>query len=315
MQNERMAHGECAIVAQGLYYRYGRRPALDGIDLSIPEGATYALLGPNGSGKTTLLHVLAGLRRASAGHARVLGRDPAERDRTTRQSVRHVGEGQQLPRWMRIHEYEAFLRPLYPTWDVALADQLRRRFQLDPTCKLGALSRGEYMKAALLFALASHPRVLLMDEPFTGMDVSVKDELVRGLLDSATSEGCTTLVCSHDLQELEPIADWIGFLAAGRMMLSESMASVQERFRHVDVLLPQDADPAAIESSWLSVERSGRRLRFIATASDGASDAHDVDRGFPHGAKIDIRPATLREVFLALADRSRATDTRRVEAA
>lgn len=204
-----------AIVAEQVRYHYGRSPALDGIDLSIPEGATYAMIGPNGGGKTTLLHILMGLRRASDGQARVLGHDCSARVMGLRQSIGYVAEGQQLPRWMRIGEYERYLQPLYRSWDVTLAGQLRTRFALDPARKLGALSRGEYMKAALLFALAPHPKVLIMDEPFTGMDVSVKDELVRGLLDSASPDGCTTLVSSHDLAELEPLADWVGFSRTG----------------------------------------------------------------------------------------------------
>lgn len=180
-----------AIVAQALSYRYGRTLALDALDLTVPEGSMYALLGPNGSGKTTLMQILAGMRRASHGSAHVLGRDVRHLSVADRQRIAYVAEGQRLPAWMRLDEWEAYLAPLYPTWDHALAKSLRDRFGLDPKRKLGALSRGTAMKAALLGALAPRPQLLFMDEPFTGMDVIVKDELVRGLLDSAGQESWT----------------------------------------------------------------------------------------------------------------------------
>jgi ABC-2 type transport system ATP-binding protein len=219
-----------AVIVENLTYRYGRANALDSLDLTIPAGAFYALLGPNGAGKTTLLQLLMGIRRPRSGRALVLGCDVASFDQRDRARIGYVAEGQKLPRWMKLGEFEAFLAPFYPTWDRALADHLRERFDLDPKKKLGAMSRGQYMKAALLCALAPRPQLLLLDEPFTGIDVRVKDELVRGLLDSAAGESLTVLLSSHDIGELEMLADWVGFLDKGRMQMSESMDSLRERY-------------------------------------------------------------------------------------
>ena len=178
---------------------------------------------------------------------------PSARSRTSPKANR-------CPSWMRLEELEAYLAPLYPTWDRALANQLRDRFNLDPKRKIGAFSRGGQMKAALLCALAPRPRLLLMDEPFTGMDALVKDELVRGLLASAGSEGWTVLLCSHDIGELELLADWVGFLADGKMRLSEPLDLLYQRFKRVEVTLPANgADVEYLAENWLSVERCSDR--------------------------------------------------------
>src|SRR5665213_365147 len=207
----------------GVSYCYGKVTALSDLELSVPAGAFYALLGPNGAGKTTLLQLLMGLRRKQTGRISLLGVESSALTLRERSTIGYVAEGQALPKWMRLAQLERYLAPLYPSWDSALANTLRERFGLDAERKIGTFSRGDYMKAALLCALAPRPKLLLMDEPFTGMDVLVKDELVRGLLDFAGNEGWSVVLSSHDIGELELLADWVGFLDGGRMQLSEPM--------------------------------------------------------------------------------------------
>ena len=289
-----------AVDVSNVSYRYRRRVALSGLDLQVPEGSLYALLGPNGAGKTTLLQILVGLRRAQSGTARVLGMDSRELTAQDRALIGYVAEGQSLPEWMTLAELEQFLAPLYPNWDGSLADTLRERFELDPRQRVGTLSRGGKMKAALLCALAPRPRLLIMDEPFTGMDPVVKDELVRGLLESASSEGWSVLLSSHDIGELEMLADHVGVLKAGRMILSESMDSIRKRFKHVEVSLNGNGlGLADMPNDWLAIERSGSRLSFLVSHADQAPDRTIAAR-LPHTSHIVVRDATLREIFIAL---------------
>ncbi len=294
------------IDVERLSYSYGRVVALSDVDLAVPQGALYALLGPNGSGKTTLLQVLMGLRHPSRGRAAVLGVDTRSLDTATRSRIGYVAEGQSLPSRMRLSEIEAFLAPLYDTWDASLARELREQFELDPSRKISTLSRGEQMKAALLCALAPRPRLLIMDEPFTGMDALVKDELVRGLLRSSGSEGWTVLLCSHDIGELELLADWVGFLDRGVVRLSEPIDRVRERFKHVDVTMPTGAPPQT-PPEWMAVERAGSRMSFLM--SNGAPGAVDRELKARLGdaAHIESRDATLREIFVGLAKRPTPT--------
>jgi ABC-2 type transport system ATP-binding protein len=298
-----------AIEADRVSFSYGGVTALRDLELAVPEGALYAMLGPNGSGKTTLLQILTGLRHADSGRAAVLGVDSRRLSTRDRARIAYVAEGQSLPSWMRLEELEGYLAPLYPTWDRDLANQLRERFNLDPKRKIAAFSRGGQMKAALLCALAPRPRVLLMDEPFTGMDALVKDELVRGLLASASSEGWTVLLCSHDIGELELLADWVGFLADGQMRLSEPLDLLYQRFKHVEVALHSGGGPADgyIGQDWLSVEQGNGRLSFLTSRADVDSE---LAQRFPPGAEVTVRAATLREIFIALARESELVQRR-----
>ncbi len=294
------------IEASHLTYRYGRATALDDLSVAVPDGALYALLGPNGSGKTTLLQIVMGLRRPTSGRLRVFGVDRDALTRQQRAGIGYIAEGMRLPDWMRMGELEAYLAPLYPTWDMSLATELRERFELDPRKRIGAMSRGGQMKAALLCALAPRPKLLVMDEPFTGMDVLVKDELVRGLLETAGSEGWSVLLCSHDIGELELLADWVGFLANGRITLSESVESLRARFKRVDARLPDEDAVRALRTpaDWMSVDRAGARLSFI-TSHGEMKDDEQLRTLLPHAADVEVREASLRELFIALAESSR----------
>jgi ABC-2 type transport system ATP-binding protein len=294
------------IEASHLAYRYGRTTALDDLSVTVPEGALYALLGPNGSGKTTLLQIVMGLRRPSAGRLRIFGVDHDALTLSQRTRIGYIAEGMRLPEWMKLAELEAYLAPLYPTWDRALAAELRERFELDSRKRIGTMSRGGQMKAALLCALAPRPKLLVMDEPFTGMDVLVKDELVRGLLETAGSEGWSVLLCSHDIGELELLADWVGFLANGRIALSESVESLRARFKHVDAQMPDEGAVRALRTpeDWMSVDRAGARLSFITSHGDVERDDR-LRALLPQATDIEVRDVSLRELFIALAESSR----------
>jgi ABC-2 type transport system ATP-binding protein len=304
------------VEVRDLSYCYGRQTVLQDLDLAIEAGSLYALLGPNGAGKTTLLQILMGLRRPVSGSARLLGRESASLSLMERSTISYVAEGQSLPTWMRLSQLEAYLAPLYHGWDTTLATTLRERFTLDPQRKIGAMSRGEQMKAALLCALAPRPKLLVMDEPFTGMDAIVKDELVRGLLESAGSEGWTILLCSHDIGELEMLADHVGILHHGRMIVSETMDELRARFKRVTIQLPSDsvALPSIQDESWLGVDRAARRVEFLTSRLSPRPLAATLRDRFQDAERIDIEDASLREVFVGLV-KSSVTRTGREEAA
>jgi ABC-2 type transport system ATP-binding protein len=303
-----------AVEVLGLTYRYrAGTDALHGVDLSIPQGALFALLGPNGAGKTTFVQILAGLRRATRGRASVLGIECSALAYGDRTSIAYVNENQQLPTWMRVEQLEAYVAPLYPTWDASLAAKLRDRFQLPTDRPIRTFSRGERMKAALLCVLAPRPKLLLMDEPFSGMDAIVKDELVRGLLESAGAEGWTVLLSSHDIGELELLADRVGILAEGRMRLNASMDDVRSRFKRVEVTASGPPPANGVDANWMSVERAGNRLGFVADTSDENALSGELSRRFP-AARVEVRPATLREVFVAVASRGATPHAVRISA-
>jgi ABC-2 type transport system ATP-binding protein len=294
-----------AIELQQLTYRYGRKTeALRDINLDVPRGAIYGLIGPNGAGKSTLLQCCAGLRYAHRGSVHVFGVDARKRNPIVAGVMTYVAESVKLPEKMTLGQLEAYIAPLHAKWDAALATSLRERFALDPSRKVGTLSRGEHMKAALLCALAPRPTLLLMDEPFTGMDVMVKDDLVRGLLASATDAGTTIVVASHDLTELESVIDHLGIISSARMVVSASMESLRTRFRLVHVQASSDVLVAAgHDDGWLGVEQAGRRMSFMADASRTSLLPEALQQRFP-GAEVEFTEPTLRELLTNLAGRA-----------
>lgn len=296
--------GDASIVETvDLGHRFGRTWALRDIDLAVPEGSLYALLGPNGAGKTTLLKALMGLIRPTMGQALLRGRPIHALPMDARSRIGYVAEGQDLPGWMTLSVLVSYLAPLYPTWDKSLARHLAERFRLPMDRRIRGMSRGQKMKVALLAALAPRPEILIMDEPFTGMDALVKDELVYGLLELAQTGDWTVLVCSHDIGELEPLADWVGFLDRGRLILSEPLDVLRKRFHVVDAGLRAGAltEMNGFPPTWLSPRRAGTRVSFVTCDHGTPHWERDVRLHLGGLERIETRPATLREVFVALA--------------
>lgn len=285
-----------AIHTERLTKRYGGTEALRGLDLDVPEGSIYAFVGPNGAGKTTAIQTILNLRRPTSGRACVLGTDSCDLNHEDFQSIGYVSENVRLPEWMTVRQFFDHLRPFYTSWDDGLHLELLRQFDLPPDRKLKQLSRGMMMKAALASALVFRPRLLLLDEPFSGLDPLVRDELVQGLLDRA--EGTTIFVSSHDLAEIESFASHVGYLENGRLCLSEEMNVLTERFREVQVIFDGEVTrPATWPKDWLSPEQSGSILRFVDTRYNPAL----CQASFPAARGIEAQPMNLRTIFVALA--------------
>lgn len=215
-------------VCERLSKRFHRVLAVDDLNLEIPQGSIYALVGPNGAGKTTLIKMLVNIIKPSHGKATVLGVDSRRLSRSELSTIGYVSENQELPEWMTIQYFLSYVKPFYPTWDDALASQLICELDLQKERKLGRLSRGMKIKAALAASQAYHPSLILLDEPFSGLDALVRDEFIEGLL--ARASDTTILVSSHDLAEVESFMSHVGYLDAGRMQFSEELSSLSERF-------------------------------------------------------------------------------------
>ncbi|HZZ57646.1 MAG TPA: ABC transporter ATP-binding protein [Opitutaceae bacterium] len=291
-----------AIASSDLRRRYGRTAAVDGLNLSVPLGSIYAFLGPNGAGKTTTIKMLLNLLRPTSGSSEVLGTPsqrlgPAEFTR-----IGYVSENQQMPEWMTLRQLIAFCRPLYPTWNDPLCHKLVSSFELPLDIPLRHLSRGMRMKAALLVALAYRPKLLVMDEPFTGLDALVRDEVISGMLEVTEQEQWTVFISSHDIDEVERLADWVGILDGGHMYLSESAAALQARFRRMEAVTVDPARlPARPPKSWLAPDVTPHRFTVVETEYVGGASEQRVADAIAGAEQIAAAEMTLREIFLALA--------------
>lgn len=255
-----------AIVTDRLGMRFGKHVVLDGLDLRVPRGSVYALIGSNGAGKTTTLQILMNLLRGHSGGASVLGVESRALGVKEYARIGYVSEGQEMPDAMTVAEFLSFWRPFYSIWDLARERELLDLFRLPMDRKLKHLSRGMRMKAALVSSLAYRPELIVLDEPFSGLDPLVRDEFVEGLL--AHAEESTILISSHDLAEIESFASHVGFLDEGRMQFSEEMARLSERFREVEVRVDIASLPSGLPASWVRTEASPALVRFVETQWD-----------------------------------------------
>jgi ABC-2 type transport system ATP-binding protein len=293
-----------AIITENLIKKFRRVTALNGLNLDVPAGTIYALVGPNGAGKTTAIKILMNILRSSSGRAEVLGLDSTRIAGPALASIGYVSENQELPEWMRVGNFLAYLRPFYPTWDRDLELELVRQFDLPLDRKLKNLSRGMRMKTALAGSLSYHPKLIVLDEPFTGLDPLVRDELIEGLL--ARAEEATVFISSHDLAEIESFASHIGYLDSGRLKFSEELASLVERFREVELTFDAPlALPQSRPASWMQLDRSASVVRFVESRFDVEQTSAGIRKVFGEVRDMTFRPMTLRSIFLAMAKTGR----------
>lgn len=293
-----------AIRTDHLRKSFGRTVALEEVGVEVPEGAIYALVGSNGAGKTTLIKVLMNIFRPSAGTANVLGRDSKRVAADVFCEIGYVSENQEAPEWMRVGEMLRYYRNFYPTWDRELEAQLVRQFDLPLDRKLKHLSRGMRMKAAFASTLAYRPRLLVLDEPLSGLDPLVRDELIEGLLDRVPET--TVFLSSHDLAEIEGFSSHVGFLENGRLLFQEEMTSLTERFREVTVTLNGAVKvPAVVPETWMQMEAADSVVRFVHSRYREGEFAAELSRYFPTAHDVRVDAMTLRAIFLATAKTSR----------
>jgi ABC-2 type transport system ATP-binding protein len=289
-----------AIRTHALVKRYRRLTALGGVSLDVQEGSVYSLVGQNGAGKTTAIKILMNLISATGGTAEVLGGDSRQIRCKAYAQIGYVSENQEIPEWMKVGALLDYLRPFYPTWDISLEQSLVKQFDLPLDRKIKALSRGMKMKLALASALAFHPRLIVLDEPFGGLDPLVRDQLIEGLLERATES--TIFLSSHDLAEIESFSSHVGYLDSGKLLFSEEMSSLATRFREVELTRETVQPlPSPLPTEWLQPKTSGTIVRFVDSRFDEQKTSADIQRVFGDVKDIQFRPLSLRAIFLALA--------------
>jgi ABC-2 type transport system ATP-binding protein len=294
------------IETHDLTRRFGRTEAVHDLTLAVPEGSVCALLGPNGAGKSTTIKLLMNLLRPTAGWSRVFGVDSLRLGEQERARIGYVSEDQQLPLWMTVRQLLDYCRPFYPTWDREVEKTLLAQFALPEDRKLTHLSRGMRMKAALLSSLAYRPKLLVLDEPFSGLDALVREEFVHGLLEVSANRDWTVLVSSHDIEEVERLCDRVALLDNGRLQFDETTEALQARFRRIEVTLPgSEAKMELLPKSWLGVDRAGALVRFVESRYEREATERACRERFPE-ATVTAHPMSLREIFLALARAGRA---------
>ena len=294
------------IETRNLSQRYWRTEALHDLTLTVPEGSVFALLGANGAGKTTTLKVLLNLLRPSAGVAQVLGVDSIRLGEAQLARIGYVSENQQLPLWMTLRQLLDYCRPFYPAWDRALEATLLARFDLPEERKLKHLSRGMLMKAALLSSLSYRPKLLILDEPFSGLDPVVRDDVTQGLLEAVRQGETTVLISSHDIEEVERLADRVALIENGRLKFTETTEALLGRFRRVEADQEAASPAGSLPASWLGWQSGAGRTSFVESAYQRETTETLCRKYFPTAA-VQAHPMTLREIFITVTRKDRTS--------
>ncbi|HLZ52355.1 MAG TPA: ABC transporter ATP-binding protein [Candidatus Acidoferrum sp.] len=292
------------IHVENLWKKFGRFDALRGLSFDVPEGSAFALIGANGAGKTTTIKVLMNIIEPTRGSATLLGVDSRKISPRQLAQVGYVSENQDMPSRLTVEEYVAYLRPFYPTWDRDLEASIARQLRLPLERKIGDLSHGMRMKMALMCALPYRPKLLILDEPFSGLDPLVRDEFMEGLLEQAGE--MTILLSSHELGEIDGVATHVAFLDEGKLLFQESMNELTGRFREVRVTLEiEAARPAQVPNEWMHMRTIGNVLTFVDTRFD-ENELNERIRSRIEGVRgVEAQPMALRSIFTTLARAAR----------
>jgi ABC-2 type transport system ATP-binding protein len=289
-----------------LWKQFRRHDALRGLTFSVAEGSAFALIGANGAGKTTTIKVLMNIIEPSRGKAEVMGVDSRSISPRELCRIGYVSESQDLPERLTVEQFLDYLRPFYPQWDRELEATTLNLLHLPPRRRIGDLSHGMRMKMALACALPFRPKLLVLDEPFSGLDPLVRDEFMESLIQQASE--MTVLISSHELSEIDHFATHVGFLDEGKLLFSETMADLTERFREVRVTLEQAASaPDPLPTDWLCVRAVGSVVSFIDSRFSEETLGERI-RSLLNGVRsIDTQPMALRSIFTTLARSLRDT--------
>lgn len=220
------------IETRALSKRYGRKLALDHLDLAIPRGRIHAIVGANGAGKSTLFRILMGFMPPTTGEARILGRDSQSLTPQDRSRIGFVNEEHTLANWMRVSQVTAMQRHQYARWNQQAFDSVIGHYHVLPEQKVGQLSRGERAGFNLALALAQRPELLVLDEPTLGLDVVAKRAFLESLLYSNAADDCTVIYCSHQMEEIERVADNLIILERGQLKNMSAPEEFTARVSH-----------------------------------------------------------------------------------
>jgi ABC-2 type transport system ATP-binding protein len=281
------------IALEALTVRYGERLALDQVSLVVPEGAVYALLGRNGAGKSSLVRSLLGEQQPTAGRALLLGRDVWRERAAILSEVGVVPEDPDAPPAMTARQLSRFCSRLYPQWDAAGVEERLARFGVSPTTPFGKLSKGQKGQVMMALALASSPRLLVLDDPTLGLDAVARKAVFEELIGDLADRGTTVFITTHDLAGVERIADRVGILRAGRLVLDEEMETLKARFRRISFPRSKEAAVGRLKA-----------LAPVALASRGWEVEAVVSRyeegSLPVEDEPEVSALTLEEIFIAL---------------
>ena len=251
------------VTIRELSRRFGSRTALDRINLTIPQGTVYGLVGGNGAGKTTLIKHILGLLHAEEGMVHVFGYNPVADPPAVLSRIGYLSEDRDIAGWMRVDELLNYTQAFFPDWDPVFAKELLDTFELSLHQKIKTLSRGQLARVGLLTALAHRPPLLLLDEPSSGLDPVVRKDILGAIIRTVADEGRTVLFSSHLLDEVERVADQVAMLSNGRLVLNDSLDNIKSRQRVVTVRFLHQVTEKPLIPGLINLDGSAAEWKYL----------------------------------------------------
>jgi ABC-2 type transport system ATP-binding protein len=300
-----MSAQEFVIDARGLTKHYGRTQALHGLDLGVPAGSIYGLLGRNGAGKTTALKVFMGMVRPSSGEVRVLGRRAGDAGDgvAIRRRTAYVSENRTFWPSMTADQVVQVSRPYFPGWRADLERAYLDAFEIPRRQPLGRLSKGTRTAFAIVLALARGADLMLLDEPTEGLDPVLDERVLQALVRaSADDPRLTILFSSHRVAEVEQIADRVGIIADGHLAFEETLDQLRADYRRVTATF-DNSPPEALRQA-PGVRRSRVEGRMLSLLASRDADGIAAQARVLGARDIQVSPVTLKDIFLDSATRN-----------
>jgi ABC-2 type transport system ATP-binding protein len=216
---------------KNLSRNFKKKKALDEVSISLEPGKVYGLMGENGAGKSTLIKHIIGALQPQAGSVKVFDKSPTDSPMEVLAEIGYLSEDRDLPMWMRAQELLNYTAAFFPGWDKAYAGELMEKFRLDPDIKIKNMSRGEKARIGLITALSHRPKLLVLDEPSSGLDVSVRYDILSEVVRSVAGSGRTILFSSHLLDEVERITDDVIMIHQGKKIIDGHVDAIKAKHR------------------------------------------------------------------------------------
>lgn len=295
---------DSVVILDKVSVRYGRLLAADHVALMVPRGGVYALLGRNGAGKSSLVRCLLGQQKPTAGFASLFGENAWRKRAPLMRRVGVVPEEPDMPPEMTAEQLLGFCSRLYPSWDGAGARERLRRFDIPTTTPTGRLSKGQRGQLGLALALAPRPELLVLDDPTLGLDVVARREFWQELIGELADRGTTVFLTTHDLSGVEGIAERVGILSAGQLVIDDELEAIKARFRRIR--FGRTPATSVIGDEQLAdlgaLKVVGREWGFEAVVS--AYDEPGFGRFSAAASVLDasVEPMSLEDIFTATVD-------------
>ncbi len=238
---------ETAIQTSGLTKMFANTMAVNGLDLDVQRGSIYGFLGLNGAGKTTTIKMLLNLLYPTSGQGRVLGYDIVTGSLQIRERVGYVPEEPVIYEYMKVSEVINFCRDTYSNWDMTMVGRYLDLFELSTGKKVKELSKGMKNQLALTLALGSKPDLLILDEPTAGLDPIKKRDFFRVILEQLAETGQTVFFSSHQLHEVERVADTIGIIHQGKLVFNKNLDEIKNNMKRIRVVFNEGTSTPRLE--------------------------------------------------------------------